>query len=205
MVQAGDGLLQFRPARPGGPQTMDAMYAPARDLAWNYIPTIHHVLASLSPDRWTDTVRAYVETNNVQADDLAKCALTFATALDAFSDPDVSSPMAALTLAGFFDVPEAARNLFSIRLGQYITGAYFTAVRDLTCPAVPQQLARQLEEMQKKVEEVVECLNQNASSSNHDFARGCRNIGTGLALCLQSTWRSILKLLGLATPTPSGK
>lgn len=198
------GVLQFRPGTPGV-QSMAAMYAPDRDLGWNYIPTVTQVLQSLAPERWPEWLRAYADANGVTADDIGRCAIAFATALDKFSDPDTPDPMSALDAAQFFAVPEAARNIFLMRLGQHMTGMYFTAVRQLTCPDVPQPLTQQLAVMMKKVEELVECLNHPKTNFDPDFGHGCRTIVTGLAHCRKSIWRSISKRLGLHTRTQSGK
>lgn len=177
--QDGPGLLQFRPARPGGPQSMDAMYSPARDLGWNFIPTATQVLESLAPQNWPDWVRAYATAHNVNENDIAACALSFASALELFADPEVESPQVALERSGFFNTAAAARDIFMMRLGQHITGAYFTAVRDLTCPNTPAPLVQQLHVMMQRAKEVVSCLDHQRSETSCESGSPTTSPDTG--------------------------
>lgn len=117
------------------------MYAPHRDIANNYVWLLQSAMHQLHPDRLEDWLKAFAMAAGIGPEEIAKTVETFAAAIVLLkTDLTIQKPLEALTQAGFFATPPAAQVILCAKLGQIITGAYCTAVRDVADPRRPPQV-----------------------------------------------------------------
>ncbi len=122
-------LLQFSQTSGGDSRK----YSPNRDIAYVFPQLCKSAISALdSPELWKGGIKKYLESTGTTVEDVAAASRAFAQGIVLFTKYGLSSPGEALGQAGFFDTPEPAQDVIAMRLGHVFTGAFFTAIRDVT-------------------------------------------------------------------------
>lgn len=122
--------MQMRP-QGGDPR----FYAPNRDIAYCFTHIVSVALAALDDEeKRPPWIADYMEHTGTTQDDLCAAAKAMADGIANFVDVDKppETPHESLDQSGFLDSPPAAQLILSARIGQVLTGLFFTAVRDIT-------------------------------------------------------------------------
>jgi hypothetical protein len=137
-------MTQFKPK-----DTTDTrLYAPERDLAYNFLPAMRLVLQYLNATVSEDP--ASHESAEAQA------ATALVRAIMMFTKtPGVSSMQDALEQAGFMGVDAAVRARLLEKLGLVMLELYFTAARDITIQGQPSPQLAALAELQGMGQELL--------------------------------------------------
>lgn len=119
-------LTQIRPKGGDGP-----VYSPNRDLAYIYAPAMREALYALDEVNWQGDIKSLIEQLGVTEEDIGRTVEALTKAHTMFvNDPTVHSAVDALTVAGYYDCPAAARYLIHGRIGEVLLGGFFIALRD---------------------------------------------------------------------------
>jgi hypothetical protein len=123
-------------------------YSPNRDIAYVFPQLCKAAIAGLDDeDLWKGGLGQYLRSRGVTVEDIAQAATKFAEGIVLFTKYGMKSPRAALEQAGFFDTHEVAQDAIMMRLGQVFTGAFFTAIRDVTPMGGQPPVARDIESL----------------------------------------------------------
>jgi hypothetical protein len=122
--------LQFRPK---GAAPSDPFYAPDRDLAYIWPHLTKVALDQLARDNWKPWFADYFRYAGVTEADVADAGLAYARFFQHLCGPaGATDPREAFVRAGWFDLKPGAQVAMFMKMGQVVTMAYFTAVRDVT-------------------------------------------------------------------------
>lgn len=112
------------------------LYSPSRDLAYCFHSLAARAIRGLDPDHREPWVKEYIANNSITDEQLCAAAQTYAKYINTtLFDPSYTDPFAALTAAGFFDLPQAVQILICAKLGQVVSSAFFVSARDVTADA----------------------------------------------------------------------
>lgn len=145
--------LQYRPKGAD-----DApMYAPDRDIAYNFPGLVRVAMYGLHPDHQEALFGDYLREHGVTDADLGRAAVVTADTLRWMSADDVPTATAALERSGFFGLPFAAQVAICCRIGQVMLAAYYEGVRDTLpmgapTPATIESLCQEARELSRSFE-----------------------------------------------------
>jgi len=127
-MERSRGLLQYS-ERDGDSRK----YSPNRDIAYVFPQLITEAIRGLDDESlWQGGLADYLRFRDITVEDIGAAAKAFAQGIVYFTKYGLNSPREALGKAGFFDTPEAAQDAIMMRIGQVMTGAFFTGIRDVT-------------------------------------------------------------------------
>lgn len=119
--------------RPKGTASTDPFYCPDRDLAhvWHHLTKVG--LDQLARTNWKPWFAEYFHYAGVTEADVAAAGLAYARFFQHVCGPNpAADPREAFTRAGWFDLKPGAQVALFMKMGQVVTMAYFTAIRDVT-------------------------------------------------------------------------
>lgn len=123
-------MLQLRvPGQNGG---KDRLYSPDRDLAYSFQSIAKAAMDMLEKAEHRPWMKDYLDFRKVTGDDLDAAAAAYARFYGFCHLPDVNNPREALERAGWFAVKPEAQAALCMAMGQAVTCAYFSAIRDVT-------------------------------------------------------------------------
>ncbi len=127
-------MINFR--APGS----DKWYAPERDVVNLFPQLARTAFDQLAETDWKPWFADYFRYAGLTEEELGKAAVALARFFKEAVDPDVADPRTALERAGWFELNPAAHVAVFMKLGQALTMAFWTGVRDVTTDAPPTSL-----------------------------------------------------------------
>lgn len=118
-------------ARPKG--TNDPFYAPHRDVAYLFPHLAFAAMKGLDAGNWQPWYKEYLYFHGVTEEMLGEGARVLALFCNSCTD-DVQDTAAehVLERSGFFNLPRPVQFVIQAKLGQFLLGAYFMSIREVT-------------------------------------------------------------------------
>lgn len=134
-------------------------YNPSRDIAYCWPKMVQIACDGLAEDQWDPLFRDYLKQNGVTEAQIGEVVVAYAKYLKScmdYSDPTAKYPVDILRRVGFFDLPQPAQAALMIKLGQVLTGAFFSSIRDVDMEGeAPPLDDRELMEAARRAREVL--------------------------------------------------
>lgn len=146
--------LQIRPS--SSAPINKRMYAPNRDLAYNFPGVVEACLDHLSQADWDTWFGGFLQQAGVSQEDLAVTAKSLGDGFVNFADDNIKSAYEALDAAKFFDGHPAAQLAICAKIGQAMIATYFVAMRDVTLQGADAPV--ELKQLQESAANMLECL-----------------------------------------------
>ena len=118
-------------------------HSPDRDIAYCWPSLVRAVFDGFAITRWQDWFRDYFKAEGVTEEQLGQAAVAYGKYFKYVTNPEVKTPHEALEMAGFFDLPKPVQVAVCMKLGQVMTCAFFSAIRDVTIEGEEPQLDAQ--------------------------------------------------------------
>lgn len=106
--------------------------SPARDIAFFWPQLVSLAGEGLAPERVEPWLKDYLDQHGVGDDQLSEAFYSYTRFCELAVHPDYDHPRKALVASGFFDCPPAAQLAVCAKLGQIITGAFWSGIRSST-------------------------------------------------------------------------